>query len=222
MIQAVIFDMDGILVDSESFWQETERTIMKDYGIEISKEMQKDSFGLCTSEQISFWYNYKPWPNPDFSELEKKYDGIMLDFFNTRAELMPGVEYSLKFFKNKNLKIALASSSNMVLINTFINKFNLHHYFDAICSAESEDYAKPHPAVYISTANKLNVQAMNCLAIEDSIHGIISAKAAKMKVVAIPDKAHYAFPEYFVADLKLKSLNEIEEKHLNLLNQYIN
>lgn len=220
MIQAVIFDMDGILVDSESFWQETERAIMKDYGIEISKEMQKGSFGLCTSEQISFWYNFKPWPNPDFSGMEKKYDDIMLGFFNTKAELMPGVEYLLNFFKEKKLKIALASSSNSILINSFVNRFHLENYFDVICSAENEKYAKPHPAVYITTAKKLNVDPMNCLAIEDSIHGIISAKAAKMKVVAIPDKAHYTFPEYSVADLKLKSLNEFEEKHLNLLNQH--
>ncbi|MCF8379953.1 MAG: hexitol phosphatase HxpB [Bacteroidales bacterium] len=220
MIEAVIFDMDGILIDSETFWQETERTIMKDYGIEIKKEMQKDSFGLCTAEQIAFWYNYKPWPNPDFAEIEKNYDGIMLNYFNTRLELMPGVTYILDFFKKKGLKIALASSSNLVLIEAFVKRFNLGHYFDVIHSAENEEYAKPHPAVYIGTAKRLSINPMNCMAIEDSIHGVISAKAARMKVVAIPDKVHYHYPEYVIADLKLKSLNELGEKEFNSINNH--
>ena len=218
MIEAVIFDMDGLLVDSEPFWQETERSIMSNFGVEITDEMHKESIGLSTEEQIAHWYNYQPWPNPDFPELERLYNEIMQGFFKTKAELLPGVEYILDFFKKKKLKIALASSSNMTLINSFISKFNLAESFDGISSAETEEFAKPHPAVYIKAAKYLNVKPTNCIAFEDSVHGVIAGKAAKMKVVAIPDKAHFSFPGYLVADLKIKSLNEFGEKEFNKIN----
>ena len=80
MIEAVIFDMDGLLIDSETYWQKTERIMMKKLGVDITEEMQKETFGLSTQELIQNWYNYKPWPNPDFIKQEKSYDEMMLHY----------------------------------------------------------------------------------------------------------------------------------------------
>lgn len=218
MIEAVIFDMDGLLIDSEPYWQKTERVMMKKLGVDLTEEMQKETFGLSSQELIQNWYNYKPWPNPDFIEQEKSYDEMMLHYFKTEAELLPGAEYILNFIKKKNLKTALASSSNMSLINAFINRFNLSDFFQVTHSAEFENFAKPHPAVYLGAAKKLNMNPLNCLAFEDSIHGVISAKAARIKVVAVPEKSRYKLPEYAVANLKISNLKEFGEKEFKSIN----
>lgn len=213
-IKAIIFDMDGLLIDSEPFWQETERSIFKQHGIDITEDMQHSTFGLRTDEQILYWYKFKPWPDPDLKAIEDQYNERIKDFFIQKGKLIEGVDYILDFFKERNYKLALASSSNMDLINTFLEKFKLRNYFNAIHSAENEEYGKPHPAVYLHTAKSLKLHPSSCLAFEDSLVGVIAAKAAKMKVVAVPDKNHYNLPGYSVADLKIPSLSLFGEAEL--------
>lgn len=217
MLELVIFDMDGLLIDTEPYWQATEREVFADYGIEISEEMQHATFGLRTDEQIHYWYNYKPWKNPDFKEVENRYNQVIMKFFEEEARLMEGAEYILNFFEGINIKMALASSSNMDLINTFVDRFNFREKFSILYSAESVEYGKPHPAVYLTTAKQMKVHPASCLAFEDSLNGVIAAKAAKMRVVAVPDKGHYEFQGYGIADLKLKSLNEFDQEKLESL-----
>ncbi len=219
MIKAVIFDMDGLLIDTEPYWQEVERMVMAEVGIEITKEMQFVTLGLRCDEQIGYWYDRKPWKNADFKSMGNRYNEIMLDFFKNGAVLMNGAIESLEFFRRKGLPLALASSSTMDLINAFLKKFDLHHYFSVIVSAEFEKYGKPHPAVYLETAQKLNVDAINCLALEDSFHGLIAAKAAKMKTIAVPDKHFSEDPRFGASDIILSSLTDLTEEVFLQLNQ---
>ena len=219
MIKAVIFGMDGLLVDSEPFWQETERKLMKNHGIEIREDLQKNTFGLSTMEQIKYWYDFQPWEKPDFIELEREYDLIIEEFFKTKAMLFDGVHEILDFFKRRDFPIALASSSRMSLIDTFLDIFNFRDSFDIVHSAEFESYGKPHPAVYIKTSELLGIETHSCLAFEDSINGVLAAKAARMKVVAVPDPKHFDDPAYGIADLKLCSLLDFQEKELEKINK---
>lgn len=212
MPELIIFDMDGLLIDTEPYWQATEREVFADYGIDITEDMQHATFGLRTDEQIQYWYNYKPWKNPDFKEVENRYNTIIRKFFEEEAQLMDGAEFILGFFEDKAMKMALASSSSMELINTFVDRFQFRDKFSILYSAESEDYGKPHPAVYLSTAKKMSIHPSSCLAFEDSLNGVIAAKAALMKVVAVPDGRHYEFPGYGIADLKLRTLKEFNQE----------
>ena len=212
MIELVIFDMDGLLIDTEIHWQKTEREVLEGHGIHITPEMQKATFGLRCDEQISYWYKYKPWPNPDFKKDEEEYNSIMHSFFMNEAELMPGVEYILNFFKKKDIPIGLASSSDMFLINAFVERFNLKDYFLILHSAEFEEFGKPHPAVYINTAKKVNKNPIHCLAFEDSLNGLIAAKAARMKAVIVPDHRTHKGEKYDIADLQINSLSDFGEK----------
>jgi sugar-phosphatase len=123
----------------------------------------------------------------------------------------------LEFFKNKSLRLALASSSPMLLIDTFLEKFHLQKYFEVKHSAEFEEYGKPHPGVYINTARMLNVHPSACLAFEDSFNGVLAAKSAMMKAVAVPDEYHFPDKRFAIADLKIKSLEEFGEKELALV-----
>ena len=211
--------MDGLLIDTEPFWQKTERQVLRKKGIEISPDLQKHTFGLRTDEQIKYWYHLKPWSNPSFEKDKEEYDAIMLEFFRRDATLMDGAGYILRFFKEKKLPLALASSSSLILIKAFVDRFGLKKYFDVLHSAENEEYGKPHPAVYITTAKKLRINPSSCLAFEDSFNGLLAAKSARMKAVIVPDHRTGYMDKFEIADLKISSLLEFGEKELQLLKQ---
>lgn len=216
MIKAVIFDMDGLLIDTEPHWQATEREVFRELGIEITEEMQSVTFGLRSDEQIRYWYDYRPWKKLSLEEVEERYNITMLNYFREEAQLMDGAKEALDFFSNKQLPLALASSSNMQLINAFLDKFAFHHYFTEVYSAEFEAFGKPHPAVYLETARRLNISPVNCLALEDSFHGLIAAKAARMKTIAVPTHSNRHFQ---AADIVLESLTQLNETVFYQLNQ---
>lgn len=213
--------MDGLLIDTEPYWQETERTVFGHRGIRITPEMQRATFGLRTDEVISYWYSRYPWPDPDFKALEKEYDAHLLTFFKQEATLMDGATYILDLFSSTRLKMALASSSSTGLIDAFLDRFALRNYFDLTYSAEEETHGKPHPAVYLSTASRLGIHPSQCLAFEDSLNGLIAAKAAQMKAVVVPDPSHFQDPAFGLADLKLKSLREFNLNLLTVLNGHL-
>jgi HAD superfamily hydrolase (TIGR01509 family) len=211
MIGAVIFDMDGLLFDTEHKWQEMERDFAKNMGITITAEMQKMTLGLRTNEMIRYWYNYKAWPGPDFQKSEREIEETMRHFYIAEAGLMKGTKYILDLFRTHGIRTAIASSSPMILIDTFLDKFELQNYFEVKHSAEYEEFGKPHPGVYISTARMLKVQPSLCLAFEDSFNGLLAAKSAMMKAVVVPDALHFKDERFAIADLKLKSLEEFGE-----------
>jgi sugar-phosphatase len=121
---------------------------------------------------------------------------------------LPGVIQTLELCKSNGYKIALASSSAMSLINVVVDKLNIRHYFDLLVSAEFEPYGKPHPSVFITTANQLNVLPTECLVFEDSVNGMIAAKAARMKCIVVPEAEKQQEPYWQLANQKLKTLED--------------
>lgn len=218
MIEAVIFDLDGLLIDSEPLWQEAEILIFKQVNLVLTSELCRQTQGLRIDEVVDYWYRQYPWTNLSKLEVEELIVNKVIELIHLKGQPLPGVAQAIAFVKNQNVKIALASSSTSQIIQAALQKLNLTEVFVEIYSAESEMLGKPHPGVYLTTAQKLNVPPQSCLALEDSLNGVLAAKAAHMKCVAIPEAIQQKNPQFAIADLILKSLEEFNQPVWNSLN----
>jgi sugar-phosphatase len=197
---AVIFDMDGVLIDSEPLWKIAMEEVFKSVGCSLTRKDFQKTVGLRLDEVIHYWYEHTGWENATPKEVEEAIVRRMIELLNENGMPLTGVIETLEFLKLKGKKIGLATSSYAVLIDTVLNALSIRQYFDFTHSAENESHGKPHPAVYLTVADQLQIQPKKCLVIEDSLNGIISGKAARMTVVCIPEKSHSPEPKLSLAD----------------------
>lgn len=219
MIKGVIFDMDGLLIDSEPFWREAEIEAFGKIGITLTEEMCITTMGRKLDEVIDHWYTVFPNTVKDKKELENEILEGVEKLILEKGKPLPGVDYILQFFKERGYKIGLASSSFMRLIVVVLDKLQIRKYFEVVHSAEYEAFGKPHPAVYLTAAQKLGITPSACIVFEDSYNGVLAGNAAGMKTVAIPDKNAPDMAQYEIADLKLDSLERFTEATLLVLNK---
>lgn len=202
--------MDGLLVDSEPYWKIAEKICFGKLGLTLTDELLRQVMGFRLTEVVEHWYNYQPWGEKNFEAVEADVLVTVKQLIIENANALPGVIQTLELCKNNGYKIALASSSAMSLINVVVDKLNIRHYFDLLVSAEFEPYGKPHPSVFLTTAQKLNVLPTECLVFEDSVNGMIAAKAARMKCIVVPELDKQEEPYWQLANFKLVSLEEFK------------
>ncbi|MBP5667940.1 MAG: hexitol phosphatase HxpB [Salinivirgaceae bacterium] len=217
MIKSVIFDMDGLIVDSEPFWRMAERTVFGSRGIELSEEQCRSTTGMRLDNVVAHWDTIYPGHITDKRQTASEILAEVTRLVTTYAEPMPGVHQAAQLFAKRGCTMALASASAMSLINAVLDKLCVRQYFNVIQSAENVKYGKPHPEIFLTTAASLGAKPEECLVLEDSIFGVIAGKAASMKVIAVPDKELAGRREYGVADAVLHSLTEIDEELFNQL-----
>jgi len=203
--------MDGVLINSEPLWRQAEIETFAKVGLSFTDEMCMQTMGMRTSEVIEYWYKITPWTGKTRKEVEDELMQRVTQLIIDEGDAMKGVVYSLNYFKEKGLKIALASSSATSLITAVIDKLQIKEYFEVIESAEFLDFGKPHPEIFIKTAKKLGVHANECLVIEDSFNGVLAAKSAMMKVVVIPDEESRNEVRFVITDYKLDDLEQIKD-----------
>lgn len=208
-IDAVIYDMDGVIIDSEPLWREAEKITFKTVGLHFTDDMCRETMGMRLYEVVEYWYDKLGWEEKSLKQIEEELLATVTHLIIEKGEAMDGVYSSLEYFKNKGVKLALASSSAMSLIETVLQKLQLKQYFDVINSAEHLDFGKPHPMVFIKTAQELNTKPVNCLVIEDSFNGLIAAKAALMKTIVVPDNENWDNPNFNIADFNIRSLTQL-------------
>lgn len=216
-MKAVIYDMDGVLIDSEPLWKIAEIEGFAKVGLDVKAIDLEETVGLRIDEVVKLWHGKKGWTNKTCKEVEDDIVNVLIREIKKQGKALDGVYESLEFFKNNNYLIGLATSSYQRIIHAVLEKLNIEPYFQVIHSAEYEEYGKPHPAVFIHTAKKLNVSPTECLVIEDSLNGVIAAKSARMKVIAIPEKSHTYNPKLALADLILSDLNQLNESIIGKL-----
>jgi len=208
-VTAVIFDMDGVLVNSEPLWR---RAMIKGFtGINIAftEEDCRKTTGIRFSEVVELWLDHHNMSHIVPKQLEEQIMANLLELIDNEGAPMPGIPELLAFCKERKLKIGLATSSSNQLMNAVLKKLQLENTFDVALSAEFMAYGKPHPEVFISCAKQLGVPANECIVIEDSLNGVIAGKAAQMRVVAVPDEEHRAMPQFAVADYKLDTFEQV-------------
>jgi sugar-phosphatase len=208
-IKAVIFDMDGVLIDSEPLWRKAEIETFNELGFEFTEEMCRQTMGMQTKEVIEYWYNILQWKDKTIDEVTE----ILLNKIHRliREEGKPneGVQEVIDYFQKHKLPLAVASSSPYSLIDLVLEKLAIKNAFKVVESAEFLPYGKPHPQIFLNAAQKLRVNPQNCMVIEDSFHGMIAAKAAQMFTVVIPEKEKFQQNIWCVANKKIASLKEL-------------
>ena len=209
---AAIFDLDGLLIDSEPLWTRAEIEVFGTVGIFLNEKLCRQTVGLGLREVVEFRYNEKPWATPSKEEIAQAIHRRMIELVALDGRAMPGAYQTIEWLSSQGIKLALASASDPTLIEIALKKIGLDGRFAHVQSSQQLPYPKPHPAVYLTCAEQLGVSPLLCVGFEDSLPGLIAVKAARMKAVVVPDPTTFLDPRYSIADLKLGSLEEFGSK----------
>lgn len=201
--------MDGVLIDSEPFWRQAEMEVFATVGIHLTEQQCTQTQGIRIDEVVALHYAAHPWAGPSQQAIAEKIVERVAQLVRQRGKPMTGVQQILGWLQARQTRLALATGSCHLLIEAVLDTLGIRHSFSIVQSAEHETYGKPHPAVYLKTAQNLGLDPSQCLVIEDSVNGVIAAKAARMAAVAIPETHLRQDPRYGVADFQYESLTHL-------------
>ncbi|MGP2409271.1 hexitol phosphatase HxpB [Yersinia sp. 2553 StPb PI] len=214
-IKAAIFDMDGLLIDSEPLWLQAELDIFTNLGLDTSsRDSLPDTLGLRIDLVVKLWFQAMPWQGPSQAEVCKRIIVRAIELVEETRPVLPGVEYALDLCRQQGLKIGLASASPLHMQERVLDMLGVRNQFDCLVSAEYLPYSKPHPEVYLNAAADLGIDPLQCVTLEDSVNGMIATKAARMRSIVIPSPEYCADPRWVLADLKLESLEQLNKKDI--------
>jgi len=216
-LDTVIFDMDGLLIDSEPLWGEAADEVFRWYGVSLTEEQYKTTTGLRTREFVQWWFRQFNIGDAELANAEAAIIQRVIAKVEHSGKIMPGVEYIFNFFSQRNFKIGIASSSPQELIDVAINMLGIEKLLHATASAQHLPFGKPHPQVYLDCAEKMGSSPLSCICFEDSFNGLIAAKAARMTCVVVPHHSQLKDERFGAADMKLSSLQNFSQLHFNLL-----
>lgn len=219
-VTSVIFDMDGLLIDTEPVWRTAEVAVLGSHGVQLSQADVIDSTGREIGEVVADWLRRRPGPygadSPGVVAVTDEITDLVLAHVAAEGEPMAGVPEAIALFQRWGLRLAIASSSPPRLIDAVCRRIGLD-WISVRCSAASEARGKPAPDVYLTAARRLGEDAARCLALEDSVTGVMAARAAGMRCIAVPDPHLADDPGYRAADLVLGSLTQLSERALGEL-----
>ena len=207
-MRTVIFDMDGLLIDSEPLWREAEMAVFESIGLHLTEELCRETTGLRVDEVVRYWHTRFPWSGPSCELITTRLLDAVQRLIIARGLLMEGARDVVTELHAEGAKLAIASSSPMELIRAVVERFSLGAYFSVLHSAEHEIAGKPDPAVYLTTMSLLGADPHQCIAFEDSLAGVRAAKAAGTMVIAVPAPEDATDPGFAVADVILTSLKD--------------
>lgn len=188
MIKAVIFDLDGTLIDTEKYYRINWPKAFEHFGYKMSDEQYLSIRSLGKPFIYETLKNYSGDPDFDYDTVVAYRTKLMEESLNQNGiELKKGASELLSFLKNKGITIAIATASPVERARTYLEKTGIQNYFDRIISARNMKEGKPSPDVYQFAVKELGLTAEECIAVEDSPNGVLSASRASLKVIMVPD-----------------------------------
>ena len=208
MIEAVVFDLDGVLLDSEEIWDRAREELARERGGRWHDRAQRDMMGMSSTEWSRYMADVIGLPEPP-EEINREVVHRLTELYREELPAIPGAREAVERLAAR-WPLGLASSSNRELIDLVLELLGVEHLFTATVSSEEVARGKPAADVYLEAARRLGVDPTTAAAVEDSHNGILSAKAARMRVIAIPN-AHFPPDEdaLAAADVVLDSLAEL-------------
>jgi sugar-phosphatase len=214
MNKAVIFDMDGLLVDSEPLWWQAGVEVLRTVGVNLDDRRLQETMGLRTDVALRHWFSLFPWTGKTVPQIEQEVNVRVIQLIAECAEPLPGVFDVIHLLSEQKIPMGLCSSSPHAVIAAVLSKLDLQSTIQVAYSAEDEPMGKPHPGAYLSCAKQIGVHPHDCIAFEDSLYGAIAAKAAEMKVVAVPSSNDFQSTLFDFCDMQLRSLTEFTASSL--------
>jgi HAD superfamily hydrolase (TIGR01509 family) len=209
MLRSIIFDLDGVLADSEPWWNEIDAKLLAEYGVNYRGEYHQNVLGVSYRLAVEFYKKAFGLSVPT-EEMMRRRGEIATEFFASRVGLFPNVKEVLAKLRQTRLHLAVATSSVGTSARPFLDRHQLTKFFEVIVTGEEVEHGKPAPDIYLCAAEKLGVSAQSCVVVEDALAGVAAAKAANMRVAAIPDTRFVNPREYEKkADYVLSSLREL-------------
>lgn len=207
--QAVMFDLDGVLADSEPWWNRIDTKLLSEHGINYRGEYHRNVLGVSYRVAVEFYKNAFRI-SASVEELMRRRGEIAADFFANRVGLFPSAKATLEELRKMKLHLAVATSSVSASARPFLERTGIRSFFDVIVTGDEVQRGKPDPDIYLRTAKRVGVKPEACLVIEDALAGVAAAKAANMRVAAIPDTRFVDHREYEdKANYVLGNLSEI-------------
>jgi HAD superfamily hydrolase (TIGR01509 family) len=200
VIEAVVFDLDGVLLDSEQLWDETRERLAKERGGRWHDHAQRDMMGMSSHEWSRYMHETIGLPEPP-EEINREVVERLAAAYRERLPVIPGAREAVERLAAR-WPLGLASSSNRELIDLALELLGVRRLFKATVSSEEVARGKPAPDVYLEAARRLGVAPVHAAAIEDSHNGILAAKAAGMRVIAIPNR-HFPPDEQTLAQAEV-------------------
>lgn len=212
-VRAAVFDMDGLILDSEPFWQQAERSCFAEVGITVTEAMARVTAPMTTAQVAAHWFAHQPWPNRSTQDLEHAVIERVRALISQSGRALPGVQRLLDACGRRRWPTALASNSPLTLCEHVLNTLQLRARFAAVLSAEQVPQGKPAPDIYLEAARRLGVAPAQCLAFEDSVSGARAARTAGCIVVAIPSAGQCFEAAGLTPDASFASLDAFCEVH---------
>lgn len=189
MIRACVFDMDGVLIDTEPVWRRVEHDVFARVGVELSEEQLRETWGLRIEDLVEHWYRTRGWKDVRPRAVEHEIVREMVEHVRSAGEPLPGAVEAVRMAHEAGLRVGIASSSAQPLIDAVVERLGIGDAVDATCTADDEVLGKPDPAVYLTAARRLGIEPQEAVAVEDSPFGVVSAKRAGMLCVAVRTEA---------------------------------
>ncbi|MBD3633725.1 MAG: hexitol phosphatase HxpB [Methylophaga sp.] len=218
-MKAVIFDMDGLLIDSESMWKSAEEQVFSALGVEVSDQLASLTASMTTREVTEFWFSRFPWQNRSLESVEKEVIERVGVLIQQDGIAKRGVLQIIKMLKQHACKIGLATNAPESLVPLVLEKLEIADYFDCTVSSSEVDQGKPKPDVYLLALDKLGVSATETLAFEDSPSGLKAATAAKIRTIVVPSIQDFEEADFEEAELKIRHLEEFNAERFSKLCQ---